>query len=374
MTTSTPNLSTSVLVIGGCGFLGHHIVSQLLSPSTSTISVLDLHTTANRLPNCTYHTGDITSPASVRSILQKVKPAIIIHTASPLAANGHTKGQKQLFYKVNVEGTRNLIERAGEAGCVKAFVYTSSASVVHDTVSDLVNADERWPVLRAPQQREYYSETKGLAEQIVLEANRKYGDMLTVALRPAGIFGEGDAQLIPGMLGALKKGQTRFQLGENDNLFDFTYVGNVAYAHILAAVALMQTHSLGETRPLDHERVDGEAFFITNAEPVYFWDFARMVWRAAGDETVPAQVWVIGKEVGLGLASVVEWVFWCVGRAPNLTRARVQYSCLTRFYSGDKARGRLGYRPKWGMEEAVGRTVEWFLERERGLGVEKKVQ
>ncbi len=366
-----PTISTSVLVIGGCGFLGHHIVSQLLEPSTAKISVLDLRTTHNRLQGANYYDADITSPSTVRDVLQKVKPQIIIHTASPtqVQEGAQTAVQKkkarERYYKVNVEGTRNLIEQAGEIGCVKAFVFTSSASVVHDTVSDLINADERWPILRAPLQREYYSETKGIAEEIVLAANRKYGDMLTVALRPAGIFGEGDMQFTPNLLQALAKGQTKFQLGENENLFDCTYVGNVAYAHVLAAVALMDTHGLGSTQPLDHERVDGEAFFVTNGEPVYFWDFVRSVWRAGGDRTEVEKVWVIGKDMGLALASLVEWGFWLAGgRVPNLTRQKVKYSIMTRYYCIDKARVRLGYAPKWGMEEAVRRTVASFRDRE----------
>lgn len=372
--TPSSNLTTPVLVIGGCGFLGHHIVSQLLAPSTCSVSVLDLNTTHNRLDGATYHSADITSPTAVHEVLQKSQPQIIIHTASPLASDGHSAAQKALYYKVNVEGTRNLLEQASQLGGVKAFVYTSSASVISDNESDLVNADERWPVLRAPLQKLYYSETKGVAEQLVLDANGKYGDMLTVALRPAGIFGEGDAQMIPGMLGALERGQTRFQLGENENLFDFTYVGNVAYAHVLAAVALMDTHELS-TRPLDHERVDGEAFFITNGSPVYFWDFARMVWSAAGDETTPAQVWTIGKDLGLSLATVMEWLFWLAGgRKPNLTRQHVKFSSMTRYYSIDKARVRLGYKPKWGVEESVQKTVQWFKERDAKNGVQKKVQ
>lgn len=376
--TTQPTLSskpaTSVLVIGGCGFLGHHIVSQLLAPSTSSVSVLDLRTTSNRLEGATYYDADITSPTAVREVLQKAKPQIIIHTASPVANAGYNATQKALYYKVNVEGTRNLLEQAGEVGGVKAFVYTSSASVVHDTVSDLVNADERWPVLRAPLQKEYYAETKAMAEELVLQANRKSGDMLTIALRPAGIFGEGDTQMMPPMLGALERGQTNFQLGENDNLFDFTYVGNVAYAHVLAAVALMETHAL-TTQPLDHERVDGEAFFITNGSPVYFWDFARMVWSAAGDETTPAQVWVIGTSLGLMLATVIEWLFWLAGgRKPNLTRQQVRFSSMTRYYSIDKARIRLGYKPKWGVEESVQKTVQWFKERNAKNGVKKKEQ
>lgn len=371
-------IPSSVLVVGGCGFLGRHIVSQLLEPSTSKISVLDLRTTNNRLSGASYYDADITSPASIRSVLEKVKPQIIIHTASPTAMQDNAsaaekRGAKALYHKVNVEGSRILVEQAGQIGCVKAFVYTSSASVVHDGYSDLINVDERWPILRAPRQKDAYSESKGIAEELVLAANRKYGNMLTVALRPAGIFGEGDMQMIPNMLKAYEKRQTRFQLGGNENLFDFTYVGNVAYAHILAAVALMDTHAL-TIQPLDYERVDGEAFFITNAQPVYFWDFARMVWKAAGDKTTTEQIWTIDKGLGLPLATIIEWLFWFMGRTPNLNRKKVQFSCMTRFYNVDKAKKLFGYGPRWDMEEAIVRTVKWFQERDVTNSLEKKVQ
>ncbi|KAL9137616.1 MAG: hypothetical protein Q9175_001167 [Cornicularia normoerica] len=373
------NIPSSVLVIGGCGFLGRHIVSQLLEPSTSKVSVLDLRTTNNRLPGASYYDADITSPEAVRSVFEKVRPEIVIHTASPTAIQDNASAAqkrraKALYHKVNVGGTGTLVEQAGKIGCVKAFVYTSSASAVHDGRSDLVNADERWPILRAPKQKDAYSESKGIAEELVLAANRKYGDMLTIALRPAGIFGEGDMQLIPNMLQAYQKGQTKFQLGENQNLFDFTYAGNVAYAHILAAVALMDTLAL-TMQPLDHEKVDGEAFLITNAQPLYFWDFARMVWKAAGDKTTLEQVWIIDRGLGLQLATIIEWLFWFAGGwTPNLTRQKVQFSCMTRFYCVDKAKKLLGYGPKWEMEEAIVRTVKWFQERDAKDGFEKKAQ
>ena len=361
----------SVLVIGGCGFLGYHIVSHLLESYSAQISVLDLRTTKNRLPSVNYYEGDIASEADVKSILEKTKPAIIIHTASPPSAENTTKALRALYKKVNIDGTRNLVERAGEAGCVKAFVYTSSASVIHDNVSDLINADERWPILRSPKQQEYYAETKGIAECIVLAANREYGNMLTVALRPAAIFGEGDTGITPNLLKAYEKGQTKFQLGSNDNLFDFTYVRNVAHAHALAAVALMSTHVLS-TQPLDHERVDGEAFFITNDEPVYFWDFVRSVWAKAGDKTQPSQVWVIETDFGLILVWLLEWLYWFAGgRVPNLTRKKVVYSSLTRYYNVDKAKNILGYKPQVGVEEGVRRTVQWFKDKDEQGGPTK---
>ena len=366
----------NVLVVGGCGFLGHHIVRQLHETYSCTLSVLDLKTNKNRFPGVTYYDADITSPSAVRSTLESVKPHIIIHTASPAASTDASSSTEKrnsnaIFYKVNVEGTKTLLDQAAEIGTVKGFIYTSSASVVHDSHSDLINADERWPVLRSPQQKDYYGETKAIAEQAVLDANRKHGNMLTCALRPAGIFGEGDMQITPNLLKAYAKGQTRFQLGQNNNLFDFTYVGNVVHAHILAAIALIQTSQL-QVEPLDSERVDGEAFFITNGQPLYFWDFTRMVWNAAGDKTEPKQVWQIEKDTGLLIAWLVEWLFWLAGGwTPNLTKAKVRYSCLTRYYAIDKARARLNYKPIVGMEDAVKKTVNWFQKRDEEVAGKK---
>jgi len=145
----------NILVVGGCGFLGHHIVSQLLKYDAQ-ISVLDLTTTRNRHDGAHYHSADITSLPAVREVFQQVQPHVIIHTA----ALPPTVDDKELLRKVNLEGTRNLVECAEELPGVKAFVYTSSASVVHDTVSDLVNVDERWPCVRGKAQKEYYGETK----------------------------------------------------------------------------------------------------------------------------------------------------------------------------------------------------------------------
>ncbi len=358
-----PRSLGSVLVVGGCGFLGHHIVSQLLESYDAQVSVIDLRTELNRFPLAKYYDADITSESAVRSVLTEVKPTVIIHTASPNFVSDEGKN-KALYKKVNVNGTQNLIDRAGEIGCVKAFVYTSSSSVIHDSISPLINADERWPTLRAPLQREYYSETKAMAEDLVLASNRKYTNMLTIAIRPAGIFGEGDTQVVPGLLKAYYGRKTKFQLGDNMNLYDFTYVGNVAYAHILATIALLNTHQL-PTMPLDHERVDGEAFIITNGSPVYFWDFARLVWIAAGDETELSQVWTIGKGLGLQLVSLSEWLSWFAGgRKPALSWKAFNYSSMARYFNIDKAKTLLGYRPLVGMEEGVTRTVRYIQEQE----------
>ncbi|EAT77489.2 hypothetical protein HBI56_211870 [Parastagonospora nodorum] len=350
-----------VVVVGGCGFLGSHIVKYIVERHPQTqVEVLDLRTNSNRngSPNVSYHDGDITDLAAMTALFSKLRPDAVIHTASP-----HFNLKPEIHDKVNVGGTKNLVKAAQDTG-VKAFVYTSSASVILSATEPLVNADERWPIVAGDAQPEYYTTTKAYAETAVLAANRTPETFLTCAIRPAGIIGEGDVQVLPKMVTAYRKGQTKFQIGDNNNLFDFTYVGNIAHGHVLALIALLQTHKLMPTLPLDTERVDGEAFFITNGEPVYFWDFARAVWHEAGDRLPLSSVWHLSADTAWAIGTVLEWGFWLVGKTPNLTRAQVRYSSMSKYHNINKARTRLGYEPIVTLGEGIRRGVQHILAQE----------
>ncbi|KAI9663653.1 MAG: erg26, C-3 sterol dehydrogenase [Bathelium mastoideum] len=360
-----------VVVTGGCGFLGSHIVELLLERSiTSKVSVVDLRTTQNRQDKADYYDGDITDSDGITSLFEKLKPDVVIHTASPV----FNANRPDLMYKVNVDGTKVLIKAAQESG-VKAFVYTSSASVISDQKSDLVYADERWAVLPESSQPEYYSTTKAQAEAHVLASNRQPSStFLTCAIRPAGLFGPRDVQLLPPVLAVHRGGRTHWQIGPNSNLFDFTYVGNAAHAHILAASALLATPRGSQaTVPLDTERIDGEAFIVTNDEPVYFWDFARAAWREAARRlgirppTETAKVWELSREFAMALGGVLEGVFWALGRKPSLTRQQARYSCQTRYFCIEKAKRRLGYRPIVNLQEGIRRGVEDVVRKDEAL-------
>ncbi|KAG6096623.1 hypothetical protein E4U30_001397 [Claviceps sp. LM220 group G6] len=365
-----------VLVIGGNGFLGHHIINQALSDwTTEAVSSIDLRCDKNRNPSATYHECDITDIPKLASLFEKLSPDVVIHTASP-AASSDTSVSKALFHRVNVQGTASVLQACQATPSVKALVYTSSASVISDNETDLRNADERWPVIRGALQKEYYSETKAAAEELVLQANRvgeKKNALLTTALRPAGIFGEGDVQTLAGFLKAYRTGKMNIQLGDNTNIFDFTYVGNVAHAHLLAAQALLVT-ARARTAPLDHEKVDGEVFIITNDSPCYFWDFARAVWKAAGHEWPLSKngkgnglqaVWTLSKGMSLVLGSLSGFAFGLVGKPPTFTRVRAVMATMTRYYNITKAKSVLGYEPLWTLQEGVDRGVGWFLEQEK---------
>ncbi|KAL2172443.1 hypothetical protein VTG60DRAFT_5718 [Thermothelomyces hinnuleus] len=358
----------SVMVIGGCGFLGHHVVRLLLRDYTCSVSVIDLRCTRNRRPDSdgvAYYEADITDADKLQTIFTKVKPDVVIHTASPPAQSNDTIVTRELFKKVNVDGTAAVI-KACQQTAVKALVYTSSASVVSDNKSDLINVDERWPLVRGSKQTEYYSETKAAAEELVLAANRAPDapKLLTCAIRPSGIMGEGDTQVLLNLIKVYQDGRTNVQVGDNDNLFDFTYVENVAHGHLLAARALLLT-AASKTIPLDHERVDGEAFFITNDSPVYFWDFARAVWAAAGSPHGTEHVKVLPRSVGLVLGYLSEWFFWAINKPATFSRQRIVYACMTRYFNISKAKRRLGYQPLVSLEEGIKRSVKWTLEQQQ---------
>ncbi|PQE32204.1 hydroxysteroid dehydrogenase protein [Rutstroemia sp. NJR-2017a WRK4] len=354
----------SVLVIGGCGALGHRLVSELLRLDSPPhhVYVFDVRTENNRLEMFQYHNVDITSKDQVKATLRKLSPLpeVIIHTASPPPG----LLDLELYIKVNVEGTRNLLECAEDLG-VKAFVYTSSASVIHDAVSDLVEADETFPLVFLPTQQEIYSHTKALADQLVLEGNNPKKGFLTACIRPSGIFGENEPTA-RSLAENAAAGKLKYQIGNGRNLFDFTYVTNVIDAHILAAQALLRQHKT----PVSDEslRVDGQGFVITNDEHILFWDFARGIGNAAGYPIRSEDVTKIPMFVALAMAIFAEWWVWIVSfgrKQSRMNRVGIRYSCMTRTYKIDKAKRVLGYRPRVSLQEGIRRAGSSFLEKDR---------
>ncbi|KIX93078.1 uncharacterized protein Z520_11135 [Fonsecaea multimorphosa CBS 102226] len=432
----TPRSYGTVLVVGGCGFLGSRLVDQLLNfpsedadseyfaaspqqrkgtngvatvdtsktpastsiptpnpekydintllPSSfpslrsrypptdqasTSIHVLDLRCTQHIFAGATYHSADITDPNSLLEVFQKVKPDVVINTASP-----SWEAPPAILRKVNIDGTRTLLEVAGGkrhgdwGGCVKAFVHVSSASVIHDGESDLINADERYPYV-CPNPKEYYSETKVLAEKIVLEANanRDYsngGKMLTCAVRPAGIVGEGDRGGFSG--GILRTAsvapdwQLHIQLGDNANLFDNTYVYNVCFGLLCAAQVLLNGGRLGNGGSSEHERVDGEAFNCTNNQPAFFWDSSRYLFSRYGRTINPNRIVALPISLASFVGGAAEVFNHLTGRKGKLNRQTVKYATISRYYSCEKLMERTGYVPVVGLDEGFARSVHWF--------------
>lgn len=368
----TSNSLRSVLVVGGCGFLGFHLVRCLLEdPDCSTVSVLSRTPTRNRLPGVSYHAGDITNPETVQSLLNELKPRVIIHAAAP---TGHAvTGGVSVYQETNIKGTANLLACAAEAPSTVAFVYTSTSIVL--VGAEHLFADESSPVLNASSKENEYARTKAVADTLVLAANspgnKSQKSLRTACIRLTGMYGQRDTQITPNLLGLLRRGENRFQLGDNSNLFDWVHVENAATAHVLAAKALLAESAYLEEKGEEvakSMKVSGEAFFITDDAPLSFWDLPRKMWAAAGHPISTDKVWVIPTKWALRSATAVEWIVWALSlgtkRPQTFSRQAVEYCCLTRTYCIDKAKKRLGYVARDNVEEGVRQAVAWVLKDE----------
>lgn len=369
---ATPSHLSPVIITGGCGFVGSHLAEGLLAENSNCeIHVIDQDTTKNQVPGVHYHTCDITSSADVQSIFTKIKPQTVFHAASPdpLVLN------PARFRSVNVNGAKNLLEAAKKTKSVKAFVYTSTSSAIHDNVSELVDADESLPVLRYPAQRRVYTLTKVEAEDEILAANRQDGDssVLTVSIRPATAFGARDFGFLGKVIAQARAGKANVQIGPGENYYDVTYISNLVDAHLLAAHALIDAH--GKAAPPAERRVDGEAFIITNDEPVLFWDFNRAIAASIGMPVKKEDIKVVPYWVAMLAATLSEWSTWIFSfgrRQAPITREAVHLSTITRTLRCDKAKRILGYRPRVGVYEGLEECSKWFVEEAKRTEQAKK--
>ncbi|KAF7374693.1 hypothetical protein MSAN_00354300 [Mycena sanguinolenta] len=308
----------SALVIGGAGFLGSHIVDQLLKNGGYNVTVFDIQDPSDdaRFDGVTYMKGSIVDATSIENVMKEIQPLVVLHTASPV----HGLPDK-IYYDVNEKGTQNVISACQAAG-VKKLIYTSSTGVVW-TGADFNGVNEN-SVAFPSKGYDAYHHTKALGERLILAAEGR-GGMQTAILRPCGMTGERDKQLIWRMVEVYEKRQHTIQIGDNTNLVDYAYAGNIALAHVLAAEKLIsQPEELGD---------DGKARITT-----------------------------IPRFVGLIMATLAE--LWCriSGSSTQFTRFSVRFLTGTQWYNIDKARNVLGYKPTVTVEEGIKRTVKWWKE------------
>ena len=345
----------TILVVGGCGFVGFHIVRLLLQePEVGSIYVLSRNPTKNLQDGVNYRAGNITDTESIRALLDDIKPQIIIHTASPVATD--SSASLKQFRDTNVKGTEVLLICASDAPSVKAFIYTSSVSV-YEGIQHL-NIDENYPLCSPNGKGVPYNISKAIADKCVREYNTSR--LRTISLRLALVYGERDSQFVPGALEAYYKKQTNVQIGNNTNLLDTVHVNNAASAHILAAKVLLNLDSCAE-------RVDGEAFNISDGAPVPYWDFVRSIWHAAGDKTQLQDIKTIPAWLALAVADVTEWLYWFFTlnqkKSRTLNRYTVEFCINTYVYKVGKANKRLGYSPVVDREGGIQQAVNWEFQK-----------
>ena len=119
-----------------------------------------------------------------------------------------------------------------------------------------------------------------------------------------------------------KSGNSHYQIGDNTALIDFVYVGNVAKAHILAADKLN----------IPESGVAGEAFFITNNDPMKAFDFYKKLYQDLGADPNKKAV-VIPRRLALFFAPIAELFGKVTSKPVDFTRFSIQFMTCTQTYN-----------------------------------------
>lgn len=329
-----------ILVTGGGGYFGHKLGNELKKMG----AVVVLFDISWALDEVVYEQmeclqGDITSKEDLRKIFISHHIDMVFHSAS-YGMSGRDQLHREQIEKVNILGTKNIIEACCQHN-VAHLVYTSTYNVVFGG-QVIRNGDETLPYLPLEKHPDHYSRTKSIAEQRVLNANGsplKDGKIFkTCALRPAGIYGEGELRHLPRIVSYIERGLFTFTYGQDDSTVDFVHVNNLVQAHILAGKTLMEADSIAA----------GEAYFISDDSPVNNFEFFRRLVEGLGYKFPKLKLPIT---LVYMVAFLTELIHSVIGRyiynfQPLLTRTEVYKTGVTHYFSMKKARNHLGYNPQ----------------------------
>ena len=318
-----------ILVTGGKGFLGSHIVNRLVSQGADVRVFARPTSVATQPAQGDYELvqGDIRDYAAVERAVCGADA--VIHLVSNFRKGGSDKDDA---YAVNVEGSQNVLKAAHKHN-VRRVVHCSTIGV-HGTVLE-VPANEQTSF----NPTDLYQETKLVAERLVWKFYEKTGLPITV-IRPISMIGPYDKRMLK-LFRGIKKG--RFLIfGRGEAFFQPSHVDDVVDGFLLA---------------LNDEKAVGEAFIMGGEEYV---PLHELVDKIAAQLQVSSPKLRIPLAPMLMAASMCEKVCAPLHIEPPLHRRRMSFFQNNRAFSVQKAKQKLGYRPRYSLDEAIGATIRWY--------------
>ena len=158
---------TNILVTGGAGYIGSHIVEQLIKNKENVIILDNLVTGYKKLINkkAKFVKADIKNKSKITKIIKDYNISSIIHLAAYLNVSEAEKNKKK-YYQNNITGTKNLLEASKNTN-VKNIIFSSSCSIYGNVKGSV---DEK----RKPNPQGYYGFTKYKGEELVKKLSVKY--------------------------------------------------------------------------------------------------------------------------------------------------------------------------------------------------------
>lgn len=302
-----------ILVTGGAGFIGSHVVDGFLGAGFDVAVVDDLSTgrRENVHPRATFYEVDIRD-AGLAAVFEKERPNYVSHHAAQMDVR-KSVADPLFDAEVNVLGSLRVLENARHFG-VERIVYASTGGAVYGEPAYLP-CDEAHPV--APLSP--YGASKYAVEQYLYMYRQNFGLDYTV-LRYANVYGprqnpQGEAGVIAIFAWQmLRKGQTIIN-GDGDQERDFVYVGDVARASLAA--------------------VEGAVSGVFN----------------------------VGTGLGTSINQIHERLALATGYPGQKTHGPAKVGETRRIYLDvRKAAEKLGWRPEVDLADGLGRTVAYFRE------------
>ena len=305
-----------VLVTGGAGFIGSHVVDALISAGYEVVVVDDLSTgnLANLNPAATFYQVDIRSP-QLAEVFEKERPDYVDHHAAQMDVR-RSIADPLFDAEVNVIGSINLIECCRRYG-VKRLIYISTGGAVYGE-PEYLPCDEAHPVNPICP----YGASKHTVEHYLYMYQQNYG-LDYIVLRYPNVYGprqdpHGEAGVVAIFTGQMLAGGQVVINGDGEQQRDFVYVEDCAQANLMAMTS-------------------------QNANQIY--------------------------NLGYGRGTTVNEIFTTLknitGYQPAATHGPAKVGETRQIYlDATKAQKELGWKPTVDLEEGLQRTADYFKRRE----------
>jgi UDP-glucose 4-epimerase len=230
----------TALVTGGAGFIGSNLVDALVARGERVVVVDDLST--GRRENlsgaleagATLHELDVTDADALRSLAVDERPEVVFHLAAQIDVRRSVE-DPVVDARVNVEGTINVLAAAQAAGA-RRVVYSATGGAVYGEADAIPTAEDAATRPLAP-----YGQSKLAGEGYLALFHRLHG-LSTISLRYANVYGPrqdplGEGGVIAIFCGCLAERRAPTIYGDGRQTRDFTFVGDVVEANLLAAAS-----------------------------------------------------------------------------------------------------------------------------------------
>lgn len=324
------------LVTGGNGFLGSHLCRALLEAGWEVRVLVQPGTDTERLEGLPLHClpGDLLAPHSLERACAGVR--VVFHLAGVVA----DWGPAELFWRVNVGGTRTLLAAAARAGAQR-LVFVSSLAV-HRYVG-ISDGDESWPRDNTDHP---YGASKIACEDLLLKAHAR-GELETVVVRPGVVpFGPGDRLSLPGLL---RHHRRYLHVAGGRARFCTAYAPNLAEG-------LLRCAEVG--------RAGGQVYVLADPKAPSWRTFVGRLFEGVG---LPRPEGSVPLHLALAGARLAEAMARARGREPLINRYRVNLVGRPCVFHAHKAAAELGYRPPVGLDAALEQTIAWLRGPGRAL-------